>query len=248
MPEWLPPEIELFSDTSSADWVTSRLRPWDADGVRVASYMPDGFDRYARVFHPAGERGGDSKGLGWSEVATRLSRPFENDMQFRQLVSDGDLYNHPILGDIEPLAGSLPIGLLRSLVSFLELWTGDVEPCRFAMWDGNGSWWKGSHGGDDPFDADRDAVLRATPRVAGVSREYFLMGGPLQAVLPLFEAAGRQSPALWWPESRAWLVSTEVDAFSTYVGGSAALIEELLTTDGIEAAPSHLDAELDWGL
>jgi hypothetical protein len=64
----------------------------------------------------------------------------------------------------------------------------------------------------------------------------------------LFEAAGRQSPALWWPESRAWLVSTEVDAFSTYVGGSAALIEELLATDGIEAAPSRLDAQLDWGL
>jgi hypothetical protein len=74
------------------------------------------------------------------------------------------------------------------------------------------------------------------------------MKGPLAFVLPLFDAAGSQSPAIWWPESRSWLISTEVDAFSSYVGGSAPMVEELLRNVDIEASPIALDAMLDWGI
>jgi hypothetical protein len=248
MPGWLPTEIELLADTWAADWAISRLRPWEEGGVKVASFMVDGFEDYARVLHPAGGRGGESRGLRWSEVAFRLSKPFQPDVQFRHLAGDSDLYHHPILGDIEPLSGSLPIGLLRSLVTLFQRWSEEGERCWFAMWDGNGTWWKGAHSGEDPFDDERDAVLRRTPLVHTQHRDYFLMRGPLPAVLPLFDAAGSQSPALWWPEGRSWLVSTEVDAYSTYVGGSAYLIEDLLRSDEIEAVPSSLDALLDWGL
>ena len=123
------------------------------------------------------------------------------------------------------------------------------------MWDGNGSWWKGAHSDlssegptQDPFDDERDAVLRSSPRVQTQSRDYFLMWGPLASVITLYDAAGDQSPALWWPDSRAWFFSTEVDAFSTYVGGSRQMIDELLRSDEIEAAPISRDARLDWGL
>ena len=249
MYEWLPPKIELSAYTSAAEWIVSRLRPWDEDGVRVASFMPDVFDRYARVLHPAGGRGGQSPGIAWSEVASRLSKPLHPDVQFQELAGGGDLYQHPVLGDIEPLGGSLPLDLLRSMVAFLDRWTEEGVLWWFAMWDGNGSWWKGAHGpGDDPFDDDRDRVLRATPRVHTQSRDYFLMRGPVTAIVPLFEAAGRQSPALWWPENRTSLVSTEVDAYSTYVGGSASLIEDLLESEKIEAVRSRLEAPLDWGM
>jgi hypothetical protein len=74
------------------------------------------------------------------------------------------------------------------------------------------------------------------------------MRGPLDGVIPLREAGAGQTPALWWPESRVWLVSTEVDAFSTYVGGSQELIDAVLNSDEIEAVSSRLDAPLDWGL
>jgi hypothetical protein len=105
-----------------------------------------------------------------------------------------------------------------------------------------------SHGGHDRFDDERDSVLSRTPRVRTQSRTYFLMRGPLQAVFPLFDSAGTQSPALWWPESRSWLVSTEVDVYSTYVGGSGNLIDDLLRSEEIEALPVRLEAELDWGI
>jgi hypothetical protein len=247
MYEWLPREIELHTDTAAADWVVSRLRPWGPERVRVASFMPDAFDAYARVFHPAGDRGGLSVGLRWSEVAARLSGPFHPDVQFRDLVG-GDTQRPTILGDIEPLSGSLPVRLLRSLVGFFATWTGDDEHCWYAMWDGNGTWWKGAHGGDERFDEERDAILRKQPRVQTPHREYFLMRGPLQSVLPLYDAAGGQSPALWWSERRSWLVSTEVDAYSSYVGGSEKLVAALLRSEEIEAVSLPFDALLDFGL
>lgn len=206
--------------------------------------MPDTFDGYARVLHPAGGRGGEWRGLTWSEVASQVSKPFHPDVMFQDLVGN-DADRHPVLGDIAPLAGSLPLSALRSLVRFLERWVEEDEECWFAMWDGNGTWWKGAHGGDGRYDDERDLVLRSTPRVHGQGRDYFLMQGRLHDVLLLFEASGSQSPALWWPESRAWAVSTDIDAPSSYVGGSGDLIAELLRNEEIEVVPSRLGAPHD---
>lgn len=246
-----------MTDVSPAEWVTTRLQPWDRDGVRIASYMPDVFEAYARVFHPAGDRGGSSTGIRWSELASRSSVAFHAEVQFHDLVG-GDPYRRPALGDVEPLAGSVPLSTLRSLVELLGRWTASDEGCWFAMWDGNGTWWKGAHGVTtadgrrdqhlERIDEDRDRVLRVTPRVRTESRHYFLMRGPIAAVFPLFDAAGSQSPNLWWPESRRWLVSTEVDALSSYVGGSAGQISELLASSEIEAVATSLSAPLDWGI
>lgn len=53
------------------------------------------------------------------------------------------------------------------------------------------------------------------------------------------------SPAFWWPDDRAWFVSTEIDAQSTYVAGRAELIDRLLATDGLEVYPAALDDPFD---
>jgi hypothetical protein len=53
MLEWVPPETELMQDVSPADWILQRLKPWDRPGIRLNSLAPDGFDAYARIFHPA---------------------------------------------------------------------------------------------------------------------------------------------------------------------------------------------------
>jgi hypothetical protein len=244
---WLPPDVELVTDPSPGDWVVAAMRPRDPEGIRVGSFMPDVFDAYARILHPAGGRGGADAGLRWSDVASMLSKPFHDEVQFIDLV-DGARYEHPLLGDIEPLSGSLPLHVLNSLTAFLGRWTDVGEHCWFAMWEGNGAWWSGAHYGDTTFDVERDLVLRAMPRLGSPhDRRYFLMRGPLRAMSALFDAAASQSPALWWPESRRWLVSTEVDAYSSYVGGPSELITSLLGYDDIEALPSRLDAPLDWG-
>lgn len=247
MYEWLPPDVKLITDPSPADWIVTRLQPWGEDIVRVGAFMPDTFDGYVRILHPAGGRGGEHRGLRWSDLAGRLSRPLDPETQFTEL-ADGDGYAHPILGDVAPLAGSLPLHALDALTRILEPWIEEGDDCWFAMWDGNGTWWKGAHGGDGRFDDERDGVLKATPRIRTQQRRYFLMRGPIRSVLGLFEAAGGHSPAMWWPERRSWLVSTEVDAYSSYLGGPSELIADLLRADELECLPSRLEAPLDWGL
>jgi hypothetical protein len=58
------------------------------------------------------------------------------------------------------------------------------------------------------------------------------------AVRNLAPEPHEQSANLWWPADRAWCVVTDIDLMSTYVGGSAACIAELLGTPGLESVPA----------
>ncbi|MEA3218698.1 MAG: hypothetical protein QOJ19_4854, partial [Acidimicrobiia bacterium] len=70
---------------------------------------------------------------------------------------------------------------------------------------------------------------------------YFLARGSIDEVLPsTLDEPWDQSPNLWWPDDRAWIVATEVDFAWTYVGGSSELIEELLNEARLEALPALL--------
>jgi hypothetical protein len=53
-----------------------------------------------------------------------------------------------------------------------------------------------------------------------------------------------QSANLWWPEDRAWFVATDIDLMSTYVGGSAACVADLLAAEGLETAAVPADQPL----
>ncbi|MGH2589761.1 MAG: hypothetical protein ACRDGW_03070 [Actinomycetota bacterium] len=254
--EWLPPDVELMTDVSEADWVSTRLQPWARDGVRIASYMPDVFQGYARVFHPAGDRGVPALGQRWADLAARNDVAFNADVAFLGVAGLETGEEH-LLEEIAPLEGSLPLSTLESLVALLAAHGDEAESAWFCMWDGNGTWWKGAHGvmtadgRTDPrlerIDDERDRVLRSTPTVPGPSRAYFLLRGPLRSVIPLFDASGGQSPNLWWPGGRDWLVSTEVDGYSTYIGGARALIDDLVGSQLLETLETDISAHLDVG-
>jgi hypothetical protein len=218
--EWLPSDVELMTDTSEADWVVSALRPWDEDGVRVGSFMPDVFEAYTRLDHGEGD-----PVHGWS---------VRRDM-------------------------------LEAIASRLSSFSPRSEPCWFCLWEGWGTWWKGAHGPltsrsgsrsskaerqqlrevareERQIDDERDRVLRSTPRVRGEHRSYFLVRGPLPSAISLWETAGHEPPSLWWPADRSWLVSTEIYATSTYVGGSRELIDALLASPELAAAETSMSA------
>ena len=70
-----------------------------------------------------------------------------------------------------------------------------------------------------------------------------LSRGPVERAAANFaEEPPEQSANLWWPDDRAWFVATDVDLMTTYVGGSAACIADLLAADGLEAPPSRWTA------
>ena len=206
---WLAPGVELMTDVSPADWVVRRLRPWAADGARLESFAPDGFDGYARVFHPAGAL----------------------------------------------MEGTLPPETCEALSDLLRPHTRTPERCWFCLWEGNGAFWSGAHSpalapGESLDEAYRvaaraqDELLNSTPRVEAEARSYFLFGGPLDAACTFEPSGSYTSPNLWWPDDRAWIVVTEVDGFSTYVGGSRAVLQDLLMSQDVEAIEVTLDTHM----
>lgn len=90
-----------------------------------------------------------------------------------------------------------------------------------------------------PAGANRDGMVHAE------IRDYLLYRGPLQAALASPEGLeaeahwgdeGRMGWAdLWWPEDRSWLLASDTDLDSTYLGGSMSLIEAILACPALEA-------------
>lgn len=79
-------------------------------------------------------------------------------------------------------------------------------------------------------------------RVELPDRSYLLARGSLEAVLPsVLDAPWDQSPSLWWPEDRAWIVATEVDHAWTYVGGTNELTDSIVLDKRLEALPARLN-------
>jgi hypothetical protein len=52
---------------------------------------------------------------------------------------------------------------------------------------------------------------------------------------------------MWWPADRAWFVATEVDGFSSYVGGSQTAIDAVLASPELEAIAVTARTPLDPG-
>jgi hypothetical protein len=101
-----------------------------------------------------------------------------------------------------------------------------------------------------PFVAEPATTDSALPdhwaRVELPSRKYVLFGGPLDAALevgywPTPNWFLPQSPSIFWSDDVSWCVATEIDLFCTYVGGSRALIDDLLADERLEVWEAHLD-------
>jgi hypothetical protein len=61
--------LELAGDARAADWVVATLRPWQqvrGRPVWIASFVPDTYEAYARILHPACGPHGDVR---WAELA-----------------------------------------------------------------------------------------------------------------------------------------------------------------------------------
>ena len=133
---------------------------------------------------------------------------------------DGYWHPQPGIWDREPDEGSLPRELAPALVSVLSRHTSTPERCWFAVWEGWGCLALGE---------------AAAPAFEIPNRRLLLFTGPITAVGTSLCESYFQSPSIWWPDDRAWCVETEVDAMSTYVGGTSECIAELVARNDLEA-------------
>ncbi|MFC8131241.1 hypothetical protein [Streptomyces sp. NPDC057302] len=215
-------------DLAPARWLEQRPPHDDGFGT-VAGVCAPGFDAYARILHPA-LLGADL--VRWDKVATAYGRSVSAGTRWHELIGldDRSPYRNddtpavPGLWDEHPHEGPTPAYVARILIPVLSRHTRTPDRCWFGLWEGYGtSNWDGF------------PVFR-TP-----GRDEILLAGPLDdAASPAWPAgdpdeAAPEIPDLWWPDDRAWCVAGDVDLVSTYVGGSAACVADLLATPGLEA-------------
>jgi hypothetical protein len=199
----------------------------------VGGLVPAAFPAHARVLHPAVRYDGDDDvDVPWAVVAGFNGTTVHARAQWPALTGGWDYVSadsQPPVWDQAPAEGHLPVPTATRLVDVLRRHTGTPDDCFFGLWPGSGS------------------LAASAPTLGLPEREHWLVRGPIDlACVNLADEPSEQSAHLWWPADRAWLVATDVDLMSSYVGGSHACVAELLAADGLEAFPVTPEDRVGW--
>src|SRR5205823_537144 len=198
-------------------------RPFARD---VGALVPEGFAAYARVLHPAAlVRANDEREVRWREIARANRRVYHPVMQFGNIAGTWRAEDpHTANWSSPPRPGTLTITAARALARIAASHTTSTR-CWFAVWEGWGCVGR-------PIDAKFELPGRA----------YYLAEGSVEdaARTVCEDNFWYQSPSIWWPDDRAWIIATEIDLDSTYVGGTSAAIDALLADPAIEVVPAHV--------
>ncbi|MFD8386093.1 hypothetical protein ACFV2X_47625 [Streptomyces sp. NPDC059679] len=227
---------------AAADWAVARIGPF---GSGVGALVPRGFEAYARILHPA--LASHESPVTWAEVAAWSGRLVHPRVQFRALATPASDVRAAKPWEEEPEPGTLPPATLAALCDVLARHTTSGDRCWFCVWDGYEPTSDGratiiftSKEGDgrpEPnlLPPEFPSGIVNGPRVELPQRSYLLLEGPLDAAGELAISLFPQSPNLFWPNEQAWCVATETDLDSTYLGGTAALVADVLADERLEA-------------
>lgn len=206
---------------------------------------------------------GTNRPMRWRDVAAREGTVLHPQAQWEALVhghvqprsgEDGWQYSEPELGrmDLDDLA---------AVAAVLARHTATPDACLAALWEGWGELHPGSgtryvllSSDDDELppmdfpDIPRESIDDAlsNPRFGLPGRESLLFTLDVRALTDSTWAvrAGwtdqfgfwAMTPLALWPEDRQWYLASEIDFDSTVIGGSRALIDELLNLNDTDAA------------
>jgi len=218
--------LPVEDDVSCGVWISSARRRGERG--TVSALVPAVFEAYARILHPAIRYDGDDDiEVSWADVAAHNGTSVDAGAQW-DAITHGPVDSQPPVWDDGPSEGHLPVAVAGRLVDVLRGHTATPGTCLFGRWDGFGY--------DLP---DPDVPPRLLLR--GGKDVVLLRGTIADAVRNLAPEPHEQSANLWWPADQAWCVVTDVDLRSSYVGGSAACIADLVATDALEALPVTAD-------
>jgi hypothetical protein len=239
-------DLKLADGPAVGKWIRPRLH---GEVGGVADLVPEGFEAYARVLHPASDQEGNP--VRWAAVADALGTTAHREMQWHALVGSSDpdgLVDSGWKGRV-PSVGEMEAPDMDALCEVLAAHTAPGASCFFGLctiqlWE-------------EQFDA-RPHLLKLP-----LGRDYVVLSGPLEAVgqivfdltksgastisLAAYKGEGplpepdpslfvrRQSPNLIWPEDCSWFVASEVDFDSTLVGGRAQLVDDIVGSAKLEA-------------
>ena len=200
----------------------------------VNSLVPPTFESYARLLHPARAR--DGSPARWADVAARSGGTVHALAQWVPMAHGSGAATAEPTFAAPASVGDLPAETVSALCDVLARHTTTSGDCYFGLWEGYG--WI-------PKGAMPEARLELE------HRSYLLLRGPLSGVEQVGFWMGlhfyRQVPDLWWPADRSWYVARDTDLDSTYVGGSDALVRELVADPRLEVWPVQSTDPIDAG-
>jgi hypothetical protein len=244
--EQLRPPARWSGAVEAADWIAERIGPL---GAGVTSVVPAGFDAYARILHPAEGPDTGERLVRWREVSAWSGVTLGPAAQFHTVALPHARPEAPAPWSGQgPQEGRLYLPDADALCRILRDHTATPEECFFGLWAGYGFAGvplvrEGSPPAAPLPDPIPEAVRRG-PLVCLPGREYLLYCGPVEAMTATADLGRGQTANLAWPEDRAWCVGSEIDLAWSYVGGSKALIAQLVVEDRLEALPAQPDDPL----
>lgn len=261
--------ISPDADPAEAEWWDTSW-PGGSTPPAVGFLVPRGFEAYARVLHPASRDGRD---VPWSTVAEECGTTLHPEAQWWRLAGHRDLdprgagpEPHGWSG-LEPEVGCLGRSMVEALADVVSRHTVATEATFVAFWVGFSLWPKAWFGLPTTRRPVRESYLFERPLAEVVTlcaeapAVAYALGTPTGSAIAL-SSAGRswvptpdeqfesmaahqwQNPSAWWPADRAWVTSTDIDLDSTLVGGSRALLDDLLADDRLEVLPWPVDGSL----
>jgi hypothetical protein len=223
------PRLTPAGDARAVDWIVAALTTF---AESVVSLVPSGFAAYIRVFHPAYRAvGSELVPLRWADIAAANGKRAHARMQLAGITgSERFERGQPGIFDSEPDVGTLPPSVAGPLAAALACHTATPDRCWFAVWSGFGG---------------LGAKARSGAEFELPGREYYLLGGPIEAATESLDEPWEQSANLWWPEDHAWCVATEVDLDTTYIGCSESCRDEILQSPELEAFEVDPESGID---
>jgi hypothetical protein len=207
-------------------------------GHTLRSWIPAGFECYARILHPAyiiigKEWSTREVPVPWTVVSEWSGKPLHATSHIQDLMlrADGHDWRKRGEGGGEPHQGELERTSLSCLLAHLAERTTTPNEIWMLIWTGYGG----------PADTI-GLPVEVSEALTGSGRKYVLRLGAIVSLAddsdnPLVE----NPPTFWWPADRTWFASSDIDASSTYVGGPHELIEKILKDPSLEAFPANLD-------
>jgi hypothetical protein len=253
-----PPPFRFETNVEPTEWLDPLLHPHGPFPPLVGFIVPSGYEAYARLLHPAkrilGPSAEQSVPLAWSEIATARGKTMHPEVQLQALIDNPDEFDYDHWTAISTGGGEWfpPYEWLEetealALVALLRPFTTTSNEAWFMLWDGYGDLGQAIddlprgtiHRAPDPPDVPAELVGRTW-----AYRHYLVFRGPIGG-LPTWFDWRMEGPNYFWPDDRGWIVATEIDGFSTYVGAPKEAIDRILASPLLEALPSAVTHRFD---
>jgi len=215
--------LSVLVDVGPASWIGEALAP-AARTATVAALLPSVFPAYARVLPPTHDPD-DERRHRWSEIAEHTGVPLTAETRFDDLVAGSARWGRPA-------DGGLHARETRVLATVLANFTQTPDRAFFCLWEGFGL-------------EETEAWSDRPMRVHAPGRAYHLLTGPVAAAPVLPTPMEWRCASLWWPADRSWLVATDIDGYLTFLGGSHAAVEAVLTHPALDAVRVQPSTPLD---